>query len=119
MIREATAGDRGQPRQDRWIGPVEQVRRIVTLKRILAPTDLTMDSRKALDYAITIAEHFNAQVTLLHVYVAPDPEGFSREINDYRFPDEARNALDSLWSRLRQRSRGLMLKIWGALGIGG
>ena len=104
MIREATAGDRGQPRQDRWIGPVEQVRRIVTLKRILAPTDLTMDSRRAVDYAVAIAEHFNAQVTLLHVYVAPDP---SREINEYRFADKARNALDSLCFRLRQRYPGI------------
>jgi hypothetical protein len=102
MTRETAAGGSGQPRRE-WIHPVEQMRHRVCLKRILAPTDLTMDSRKALDYAITIAEHFNAQVTLLHVYVAPDPEGYSREINDYRFADEARNALDSLWSRLRQR----------------
>jgi len=102
MIGETTADDSGRPRQE-LIDPVEQVRHIVTLKRILAPTDLTMDSRKTVDYAIAIAEHFNAQVTLLHVYVAPVPEDYSREINDYRFADEARNALDSLWSRLRQR----------------
>jgi universal stress protein A len=102
MIGETAAGDSDEFRRE-WIHPVEQVRHRVSLKRILAPTDLTMDSRKALDYAITIAEHFNAQVTLLHVYVAPEPEGYSREINDCRFADEARNALDSLWSRLRQR----------------
>ncbi|MBV8226782.1 MAG: universal stress protein [Verrucomicrobia bacterium] len=73
MIGETTAGGSRQPRQEGFY-PVEQVRHIVTLKRILAPTELTMDSRKAVDYAIAIAEHFNAQVTLLHVYAAPDPE---------------------------------------------
>jgi universal stress protein A len=100
-----TIGDSGGSGQSReqLIDPAEQVRHVVTLKRILAPTDLTMDSGKAVDYAIAIGEHFNAQVTLLHVYIAPDPEGYSREIHNYRFADEARNALDSLWSRLRQR----------------
>jgi nucleotide-binding universal stress UspA family protein len=87
LLRVTVANPRGE-----WIHPVEQVRHIVTLKRILAPTDLTMDSRKAVDYAIAIAEHFSAQVTLLHVYVAPEPEDYSREINDYRSADEARNA---------------------------
>ena len=102
MIGETTAGGSRQPRQEGF-HPDEQVRHIVTLKRILAPTDLTMDSRKTVDYAIAIAEHFNAQVTLLHVYAAPDPGDYSRELHNYRFADEARNALDSLWSRLRQR----------------
>jgi Universal stress protein family len=82
MIGETAAGDSDEFRRE-WIHPVEQVRHRVSLKRILAPTDLTIDSRKALDYAITVAEHFNAQVTLLHAYVAPEPEGYSREINDY------------------------------------
>ena len=41
------------------------------LKRILAPTDLGPDARKSVDYAIALAEHFNAQLTLLHVYAAP------------------------------------------------
>jgi Universal stress protein family len=79
MRSETVAGGSDQPRAE-WIHPVEQVRYRVSLKWILAPTDLTMDSRKALDYAIAVAERFKARVTLLHVYVAPDPEGFSREI---------------------------------------
>ncbi|HYY26720.1 MAG TPA: universal stress protein [Chthoniobacterales bacterium] len=102
MIDETTPSNSSQPSQES-VDPVEQVQHIVTLKRILAPTDLTIHSRKAVDYAIAIGEHFNSQVTLLHVYVAPDPEDYSREIHNYRFVDQARTALDMLWSRLRLR----------------
>ena len=37
------------------------------VKQILAPTDLTKDSRKGLRYATALAKHFNAKLTVLHV----------------------------------------------------
>lgn len=38
-----------------------------TVKHILAPTDLSKDSRKGLRYATGLAGHFNAKLTVLHV----------------------------------------------------
>jgi universal stress protein A len=37
------------------------------VKEILAPTDLTEDSRKGLRYTTGLAKHFNAKLTVLHV----------------------------------------------------
>src|SRR5215831_5100359 len=39
----------------------------LSVKQILAPTDLTEDSRKGLRYATGLAKHFNAKLTVLHV----------------------------------------------------
>ena len=39
-------------------------------KRIAAPTDLTCDDRKAIDYAVAFASRFRAELVLLHVYEA-------------------------------------------------
>jgi nucleotide-binding universal stress UspA family protein len=41
------------------------------LREIVVPTDLTVENRKAVTYAITLARPFNAHVTLLHVYKEP------------------------------------------------
>src|SRR5271157_2118963 len=38
------------------------------LRHILAPTDLTLDAQKAVDYAVNLARGFGARLTLLHVY---------------------------------------------------
>ena len=46
-------------------------RRLLEVKRILAPTDLTPDGRKAVEYAVALAEHFRARLTLLNVYENP------------------------------------------------
>ena len=40
----------------------------IRVKRILAPTDLSDESREAVKYAIHLAEVFGAQLTLLHFY---------------------------------------------------
>jgi universal stress protein A len=79
-----------------------RVRRPIGLRRILAPTDLTPDGRKAVEYAIALAEHFNSQLTLLHVYAAPNAKDYSREINDYSVVEIARAALDSVWLEFRE-----------------
>jgi len=41
------------------------------LREIVVPTDLTVENRKAITYAILLARPCNAQVTLLHVYKEP------------------------------------------------
>ena len=40
----------------------------IRIRRILAPTDFSDDSRKAVEYAIHLAELVGAQLTLLHFY---------------------------------------------------
>ena len=40
----------------------------IRVRRILAPTDLSDESREAVKYAIHLAEVFGAQLTLLHFY---------------------------------------------------
>ena len=41
------------------------------ITHILAPTDLSDESRRALDYAARLAEHFHAKLTLVHVWMMP------------------------------------------------
>jgi len=40
----------------------------IRVKRILAPTDLSDESRKAVNYAVQLAELIGAQLTLVHFY---------------------------------------------------
>jgi len=84
----------------------KQVRHPIVLKRILAPTDLTLDGKKAVEYAVALSEHFDAQLTLLHVYQAPGANDYARMLNDYSIADHfqknAQNALDSFWSKIRK-----------------
>jgi universal stress protein A len=37
------------------------------VRRILAPTDLSSESRKSLNYAVNLARHFGAKLTVCHV----------------------------------------------------
>jgi nucleotide-binding universal stress UspA family protein len=77
----------------------QRVRHPIVLKRILAPTDLTPDGKKAVEYAVALAEHFDARLTLLHVYRAAGANDYERILNDYSVADQlqenAQNALDS------------------------
>src|SRR3954462_1423310 len=40
----------------------------ITLRRILVPVDFSESSRKAVQYAVTFANQFNAEVLLLHIF---------------------------------------------------
>ena len=40
---------------------------MVSIERILCPVDFSPDSRRALDYALSLSERFGAKVTVLHV----------------------------------------------------
>ncbi len=39
----------------------------LALKSILVPTDLSVSAKKAVNYAVALAEHFGAKLTLLYV----------------------------------------------------
>jgi len=45
---------------------------LLKIRQILAPTDLSEQSRKGLNYAIRLAQHFRANLTILHVYTSPE-----------------------------------------------
>lgn len=81
----------------------EVKRHSLNLKRILAPTDLSPQARKSVEYAVALAEHFNAQLTLLNVYSIPtmgdDAWVFGRLADAYR--EEAQNALDAFCEEIR------------------
>ena len=66
-------------------------RQQVRLDRILVPTDFSEESRRALSYALFLARHFGAELTLLNViyphYYTTSPE--------HSFPDHAA-ALDEM-----------------------
>jgi len=42
-----------------------------SVKRILVPTDLTIESEKAIEFGLVLARLFGAQLTLFHVYHEP------------------------------------------------
>jgi universal stress protein A len=48
----------------------------IALKRILAPVDFSPLSKKALQYAVRLAQEFNAEVTLFHVVEPEIPPSF-------------------------------------------
>jgi nucleotide-binding universal stress UspA family protein len=51
------------------------------VREILVPTDLTLESRKAIGYAASLAKTLNAHLTLLHVYKEPHSLEFMRGPN--------------------------------------
>jgi universal stress protein A len=51
--------------------PVKLAPAGLKLKSILVPIDFSRISRKALDYAVPLAKHFGARITLLHVREPP------------------------------------------------
>jgi universal stress protein A len=57
----------GQPLGTGQPATVELTGFPIRVKQILAPTDLSKDSRKGLRYATGLAKHFNAKLTVLHV----------------------------------------------------
>jgi nucleotide-binding universal stress UspA family protein len=44
---------------------------MLTIARILAPTDFTESSDRAVDYAVELAERLGASVTVMHAYEIP------------------------------------------------
>jgi universal stress protein A len=86
--------------------PIASIRHPIALRRILAPTDLSPDGKKAVEYAIALAEHFSSEVTILHVYPAPGFNDYPRPTDGESvaniFRENAQNALDSFRSEIKQ-----------------
>ena len=68
---------------------------MLSLKRILVPTDFTETSDKALDFAIELAQKFDASITVMHAF----------EIPVIGFPDGALVATADIASRIQEAGR--------------
>jgi nucleotide-binding universal stress UspA family protein len=75
---------------------------MIRMKNILVPTDFSDFSRLALDYAITIAQTFKANIILIHV--TPEKELDSiRQISPYLEPGRIEELLKGRESEDRKR----------------
>jgi nucleotide-binding universal stress UspA family protein len=79
----------------------------IQICRILAPTNLSDDSRKSINYATELAQHFGAKLTLLHIHDESSlmDYSFSRSVVE-RLEQErwrAENALLALWIEIRSK----------------
>lgn len=90
---------------------------MITISHILHPTDFSADSARALQYATTLAQQFNAELHLLHVYtepllsVAPPiagilPPGYQDEVNKGLQAELAKLADDTDVSIVRKLVEG-------------
>lgn len=105
MLPAEEFGQIGQITPDTSVASREANQCLIT--HILAPTDLSDESRKALQYAVRLAKYFNAQLTLLHVWATPyshkgglgelDPEAIQRS------RDRAELMLRNLQDIVRER----------------
>jgi nucleotide-binding universal stress UspA family protein len=68
---------------------------MLALRKILVPTDFTETSDKALDFAIELAQKFNASITVMHAY----------EIPIIGFPDGSLVATADIASRIQEAGR--------------
>jgi nucleotide-binding universal stress UspA family protein len=62
----------------------------LSIRRILAPTDLTSATSKVVDYAVALARRFGAELILLHVYEAKGNADYSLNVVDDTIVDESR-----------------------------
>jgi nucleotide-binding universal stress UspA family protein len=69
--------------------------RMLTLRQILVPIDFTETSDKALDFAIELAQKFDASITVMHAY----------EIPVIGFPDGALVATVDVATRIQEAAK--------------
>jgi nucleotide-binding universal stress UspA family protein len=78
----------------------------VQIKRILVPTDFSAHARDALQHARSLAEKFNARLTLLHVFepINLAYESVSAQMVEcaQRAEDDARELLADLYAELQE-----------------
>lgn len=83
-----------------------RVRRSIRIVKILVPIDFSKCSQKALQYAVPLAKHFGASITLLHVvepFVYPMDYGYgpvTRHIPNDIMLKKSRTKLNSLGKKL-------------------
>jgi len=81
---------------------------MIRIKNILVPTDFSDFSRYALDYAITIAQAFKANIILIHV--TPEKEMDSiRQISPYLEPGRIEELLKGRESEDKKSSMDFFL----------
>jgi universal stress protein A len=86
---------------------------MAAIKRILVPVDLGNSSERALDYARTMAERFDASLVLLHV--VPNP--YVTAASDVYLPPP-QEFLDELEQDARTQLNGLVAeRDWGRLKV--
>lgn len=81
-------------------------RKFCGVREILVPTDLTVESRKAIAYAVSLAKSLNAHLTLLHVYKEPHSLEYMRGPDVCAARERQRqyteNALEHLGKRAKE-----------------
>lgn len=82
-------------------------RRFCSIREIIVATDLSVQSRKAINYAVTLARTWNAHLTLLYVYQGPYSPAYMRNphVNDTieRQRQYTKNALQLFGERAREQ----------------
>jgi universal stress protein A len=64
---------------------------VSTVRHVLAPTDLSDESRKTIKYAMHLARRFQAKLTLLHVCQLPMTAGSGANSPDEKLLEQERN----------------------------
>ena len=83
-------------RECRWIDLRQSEQRAafnqrrLSIRRILAPTDLTSAGSEVIDYAVAFAHRFGAELILLHVHEAKGSADYSLNVLDDTIVDERR-----------------------------
>jgi nucleotide-binding universal stress UspA family protein len=79
----------------------------IALRNILVPTDLSDRAKKAVNYAVALAEHFGAKLTLLYVDTTPYLEAYFGGSNAYpvlrRYCAHNLETFDELGRQIRGR----------------
>jgi nucleotide-binding universal stress UspA family protein len=85
---------------------------MLTVARVLVPTDFTESSDRALEYAVALAERLDAKVWVMHAYEIPIigfPDGALIATSDVaaRIADASRQALERIVDRYAARGTTL------------
>lgn len=89
-----TLGRNLRERQEiQWSGNLssQMFRGASQVRHILAPTDLSSESRQAMKYAMHLAQRFQAKLTLLHVGELPGAAGSGSDLASDEQSDQQRN----------------------------
>jgi universal stress protein A len=77
------------------------------IRQILAPTDLSEESQKVLNYAAEVAQHFGSKLTILHIYETSSGTGDKADTEragKFRQQDEvSKKRLLSIWEEVRAK----------------
>ena len=87
-------------------------------KKILAPTDFSEPSYYALDMAVELAEHFNAELHLLHIvpplHVVPVPVNVEIPLYEAEMREAAERSMEELMEQRIPKSLTVFASVvWG------